>query len=67
LNYAEKQGKKDITCRDDNTYFAMDDNKINFKKLNPKTEFPIVNNLFFTLIEVSRILQKTQSEFCLHF
>ena len=48
MNYAEKQGKKDITCRDDNTYFAMEDNKINFKKLNPKTEFPIVNIIFLT-------------------
>ena len=46
LNYAEKQGKKDITCKDENTYFAAEDKKINFKKLNPKLELPMVNFIF---------------------
>ncbi len=42
LNYAEKQGKKDISCKDENTYFASEDKKINLKKIIVKTELPIV-------------------------
>jgi hypothetical protein len=42
LNYAEKQGKKDITCKDENTYFASEDKKINLKKLIIKLELPMV-------------------------
>lgn len=42
LNYAEKQGKKDINNKDENTYFASEDKKYNFKKLNPKLEIPNV-------------------------
>jgi hypothetical protein len=42
LNYAEKQGKKDINGRDENTFFATDDKKIIQKKFNPKIEISIV-------------------------
>lgn len=42
INWAEKQGKKDITCKDENTYFACDDKKLNFKKLCLKLEMPMV-------------------------
>lgn len=51
LNYAEKQGKKDMTNKDENTYFASDDKKFNFKKLIPKIEIPNVTHLFF-IIEI---------------
>ena len=40
LNYAEKQGKKDATCKDENTFFA------NNKKISPRLELPFVNNYF---------------------
>ena len=46
MNYAEKQGKKDINNKDENTYFAYDDKKINFKKLSIRYEMPIVNFYF---------------------
>ncbi len=42
LNYAEKQGKKDVNCKDENTYFVTEDKKVNFKKLSPKLELPMV-------------------------
>jgi hypothetical protein len=43
LNYAEKQSKKDVSCKDENTYFATEDKKINIAKINPKIEIPYVN------------------------
>jgi hypothetical protein len=36
LNYAEKQGKKEVSNKDENTYFAPN------KKVLPKIELPIV-------------------------
>jgi hypothetical protein len=48
LNYAEKQGKKDVNNRDENTFFAADDKKIIPKKFNPKIEIP---NVFIVYIE----------------
>ncbi len=42
LNYADKQGKKDVNNRDENTFFAKDNNKIIQKNFNPKIEIPIV-------------------------
>ena len=49
LNYAEKQGKKDATCKDENTFFA------NNKKISPKLELPFVNN-YLMLINVQKYL-----------
>jgi hypothetical protein len=46
LNYAEKQGKKDATCKDENTYFANDDKKINLGKIAAKVEIPYVSDTF---------------------
>ncbi len=43
LNYAEKQGKKDVTNKDENTYFASEDRKLQAKKVVPKIELPNVN------------------------
>ncbi len=42
LNYAEKQGKKDMNNKDENTFFATEDKKIIKNKFNPKIEIPIV-------------------------
>jgi hypothetical protein len=42
LNYAEKQGRKESGNKDENTYYASEDKKFNFKKLNPKLEIPNV-------------------------
>ena len=47
LNYAEKQGKKDINNKDENTFFATEDKKIIQKKLNSRIEIPIVFKLLF--------------------
>jgi hypothetical protein len=43
LNYAEKQGKKDVNNRDENTYFASEDKKLLQKKIIPRLDIPIVN------------------------
>jgi hypothetical protein len=42
LNYAEKQGKKDINNKDENTYFACQDKKLAAKKIPPRIEMPYV-------------------------
>ena len=55
LNYAEKQGKKDINCKDENTYFASEDKKLLSKKLNLKIEFPIVISFCFIFLEIFRV------------
>ncbi|MCQ2818731.1 MAG: hypothetical protein MJ252_15805 [archaeon] len=41
LAYADKQGKKDVKSRDDQTYFAIEDRRFDFKNLTPKIEIPI--------------------------
>ncbi len=42
LNYADKQGKKDAANRDENTYFASEDKKLQAKKIVSKIEMPNV-------------------------
>ena len=41
MTYADKQGKKDINCKDEQTYYAQYDKRFNFKSLNPKIQIPI--------------------------
>ena len=41
MNYAEKQGKKDASCKDENTYFAST------KKNSPRLDLPFVNFIIF--------------------
>ena len=41
MTYADKQGKKDINCKDEQTYYAQYDNRFNFKSLNPKIQIPL--------------------------
>ena len=50
MNYADKQGKKDINCKDDQTYFAVEDDRFNFSSLKPKIEIPICYLDFFKKI-----------------
>lgn len=40
LNYAEKQGKKDINNKDESTYFLSEDKRYNHRRLNVKIELP---------------------------
>ena len=48
LNYAEKQGKKDINNKDENTYFACDDKKINGKKA-VRIDMPFVRIIIYSI------------------
>ena len=41
MAYADKQGKKDINCKDEQTYYAQNDKRFVFKSLNPKIQIPI--------------------------
>ena len=41
MTYADKQGKKEMNCRDEQTYFAVEDKRFNFNTLIPKLEIPI--------------------------
>jgi hypothetical protein len=50
MTYAVKQGKKDINCKDDQTYFAIEDKKIKFNELQPKIEIPVDYLEFFKKI-----------------
>ena len=50
MTYADKQGKKDINCRDEQTYFAVEDKRFNFNTLVPKLEIPICHLDFFKKI-----------------
>ena len=50
MTYADKQGKKDINCKDEQTYFAVEDKKINFSSLRPKIEIPMKYYDFFKKI-----------------
>ena len=40
MTYADKQGKKDITLKAENNYFAQDDKRFDFKALRPYIEIP---------------------------
>lgn len=48
MTYADKQGKKEMNCRDEQTYFTMEDKRFNFNTLIPKLEIPICHLDFFT-------------------
>lgn len=50
MTYADKQGKKDINCKDEQTYFAIEDKKINFNSLKPKIQIPMKYYDFFKKI-----------------
>jgi len=50
LNYAEKQGKKDINNKDENTYFSCEDKKFAVKKIAPRIEMPYVNKFYKKII-----------------
>lgn len=50
MTYADKQGKKDINCKDDQTYFALEDKRFNFNCIKPKIEIPISYLDFFKKI-----------------
>ena len=41
MAYADKQGKKDINCKDEQTYYAQHDTRFHFKSLNPKIQIPM--------------------------
>ena len=50
MTYADKQGKKDINCKDEQTYYAQYDTRFNFKSLNPKIEIPMRYHDYFRKI-----------------
>ncbi len=50
MTYADKQGKKDINCKDDQTYFAIEDKRFVFNSLQPKIEIPVSYLNFFRKI-----------------
>ena len=50
MTYADKQGKKDINAKDEQTYFAVEDKRFNFSSLSPKLEIPIRHLDFFKKI-----------------
>ena len=50
MTYADRQGKKDMNCRDEQTYFAVEDKRFNFNTLVPKMEIPICHLEFFKKI-----------------
>ena len=49
MTYADKQGKKDITLKAENNYFAQDDKRFDFKTIKTYIEIPCVR-LFFLII-----------------
>ena len=55
MNYAIKQGKKDINCQDEQTYFAVKDDRFNFSSLKPKIEIPICYLDFFKKIHPNSV------------
>ena len=55
MTYADKQGKKDINCKDEQTYFAVEDKKINFNSLRPKIQIPMKYHDFFKKIYPSSV------------
>ena len=42
MTYADKQGKKDITLKAENNYFAQDDKRFDFKTIKTYIEIPCV-------------------------
>lgn len=50
ITYADKQGKKEMNCRDEQTYFAVEDKRFNFNTLIPKLEILICHLDFFKKI-----------------
>ena len=48
MTYADKQGKKDITLKAENNYFAQDDKRFDFKALRPYIEIPCSYYDFFS-------------------
>ena len=55
MTYADKQGKKDINCKDDQTYFAENDKRFNFNTLQLKIEIPISHLDFFKKIYINSV------------
>ena len=55
MTYADKQGKKDINCKDEQTYFAENDKRFNFSKLQLKIEIPISHLDFFKKIYMNSV------------
>lgn len=55
MTYADKQGKKDINCKDEQTYYAIEDRRFNFSQLTPKLEIPICHLEFFKKIYVNSV------------
>ena len=55
MTYADKQGKKDINCKDEQTYFAENDKRFNFNTLQLKIEIPISHLDFFKKIYVNSV------------
>ena len=50
MTYADKQGKKDITLKAENNYFAQDDKRFDFKTIKTYIEIPCVYYDFFKKI-----------------
>ena len=50
MTYADKQGKKDINCKDEQTYYAQYDKRFIFKSLNPKIQIPMIYKDYFRKI-----------------
>ena len=50
MTYADKQGKKDINCKDEQTYYAQHDKRFIFKSLNPKIQIPMIYKDYFRKI-----------------
>ena len=55
MTYADKQGKKDINCKDEQTYFAENDKRFNFNTFQLKIEIPISHLDFFKKIYVNSV------------
>lgn len=45
MNYADKQGKKDVNSKDTQSYFLEEDKRFNHVVLQPKIEIPVVSNI----------------------
>ena len=55
MTYADKQGKKDINCKDEQTYFAENDKRFNFTTLQLKIEIPVSYLDFFKKIYTNSV------------
>ena len=55
MSFADKQGKKDINCKDEQTYFAIEDKRFNFNSLQPKIEIPVCHLDFFKRIHPNSV------------